>query len=72
MDFLLLAIEPESVLCEGRVGAGGGGRTEVVLVEGDGEGGVCGQDEFCIALAPVSVHKTVSRKGKREGRMRRT
>ena len=40
---------------EGGAARGGSVGAEVVLGEGDGEGGVGGQVEFGVTLAPVSV-----------------
>ena len=54
-DVLVLAVEGEGILGEGGAGRGGGVGAEVVLGEGDGEGGVGGQVEFGVTLAPVSV-----------------
>ena len=53
LDLILLAVQPQGIFGEGRVGARGGGTPEVVLVESDGERGVGGQDELGITLAPV-------------------
>jgi len=62
-DVLVVAIEGEGVF--GEVGAAGGGgvRAEVVLGEGDGEGGVGGQVELGVTLAPVSMEGGVVRDG---------
>lgn len=54
LDDILFTIEPEAVCGEGGVSACSGGTTEVVLAEGDGEGGVGGENELLVALAPVS------------------
>jgi hypothetical protein len=59
-DVLVLAVEGEGVLGEGGAAGGGGVGAEVVLREGDGEGGVGGQVELGVTLAPVSVHGGVS------------
>lgn len=54
-DVLVLAVEGEGVLGEGGAAGSSGVGAEVVLGEGDGEGGVGGQVEFGVTLAPVSV-----------------
>lgn len=55
LNLILLGVKPELIFGEGCVRAGGGGRAEVVLVEGDGQRGVGGKDELGITLAPVSL-----------------
>ena len=54
-DVLRLAIEGKVVGFEGCRAGGGGVRAEVVLGEGDGEGGVGGEVEDGVAFAPVSA-----------------
>lgn len=58
-DVLVLAVEGEGVLGEGRAAGGGGVGAEVILGEGDGEGGVGGEVEFGVTLAPVSTDRGV-------------
>lgn len=53
LDLLLLGVEPEPVLGEGRVGRGRGRRPEVILVKRDRQRRVGGEDELGVSLAPV-------------------
>ena len=60
-DVLGLVVEGEGVGLEGGRAGGGGVGAEVVLGEGDGEGGVGGEVEDGVAFAPVSGPKVSSR-----------
>ena len=51
--FFLLSVEPEPVLVKGGVGAGGGNGSEMILIQGDGKGGVGRENELCVPLTPV-------------------
>ncbi len=59
-DVLVGAIEGEGVVGYGRGARGGGMGAEVVLGEGDGEGGVGWEVEFWVAFAPVSAGILIS------------
>lgn len=66
-DVLVLAVEGERVLGESGAAGGGGVGAKVVLREGDGEGGVGGQVELGVTLAPVSAGGGVRDDGRRGG-----
>ena len=53
LDFFLVSVEPEPVLVKGGVGAGSGGGSEMILIQGDGKRGVGRENELCVPLAPV-------------------
>ena len=63
LDGFLDTVQPETVGGEVSGGADGGLGVELVLGKGDGEGGVCGEDERGVALAPVLDHGDVDGSG---------
>ena len=58
LDFVLDAIQPKSVFFKRGICPGRGRRSQLILVESDGQRGIGGQDELGIPLPPVSDQTT--------------